>query len=215
MSDSTPVSRAVRERLTPLVEESQERLGVLDHGWFARKLPQREHWRTLPNFRGRIGFLDIETTGGYGPNDLTVVGLYDGIRLTQYMRGENLEELPDALERIALLVTFFGTGFDLPFLRNVFHLELPQLHIDLCFLLKRLGYKGGLKSVERQIGIRRSEGTEGLEGWDAVRLWWEWQAGDDRALSRLLAYNAEDVLNMERLLDIAFPLIREQTFSSG
>src|SRR5439155_24242701 len=112
-----------------------------------------------------------------------------------------LEQLPEALEDAALLVTFFGTGFDIPFLRRSFpEMPLPQMHVDLCHLLRRLGYRGGLKSIETQMGIRRSNATSGLSGWDAVRLWQEYQHGRDASLETLLAYNAEDVRNMSDLL---------------
>ena len=42
-------------------------------------------------------------------------------------------------------------------------------------------------------------------------LWRRWLRGDRAALDRLLAYNAEDVLNMEALLDFAYPRIRART----
>jgi uncharacterized protein YprB with RNaseH-like and TPR domain len=130
-----------------------------------------------------------------------MVGVYDGWRMRQYVRGQNLEQFPEALEDAALLVTFFGTGFDLPFLRRAFpRVPLPQMHVDLCFLLKKLGYRGGLKSIETQFGIHRSPATSGLSGWDAVRLWREYRKGRKSSLETLLAYNAEDVRNMAVLL---------------
>lgn len=199
------LSRLIRERLTPLVEESIERLAVRDHAWFATTLPSREHWRALPAFRSRIAYLDIETDGGYRPENLTVVGVYDGIRLTQYVRGDNLDLVPEALEDRAILVTFVGTQFDLPFIRRAFRLRTPQIHIDLCHVLKQLGIRGGLKRIERQLGIERDPLAQGLNGNDAVKLWWDYLRGNDDALSPLLAYNAADVVNMEILLEYAYP----------
>ncbi len=135
------------------------------------------------------------------PNDLTVVGVFDGWRLRQYVRGQNLEQFPEALQDAAILVTFFGSGFDLPFLRRAFpHLPMPQMHVDLCFMLKKLGFRGGLKRIETQFGIQRSPQTTGLSGWDAVRLWREYRRGRESSLETLLAYNAEDVRNMTVLL---------------
>src|SRR2546423_1488828 len=133
-ADDLRVSGSMRLRLRQTVAESTLRLEAGDYAWFARMLPQREHWRALPVFRDRIAYLDIETTGGVEPHDLTVVGIYDGRELRQYVRGRNLHEFPKAIADRALLVTFFGTGFDLPFLRRAFGMEFPQLHIDLCFL---------------------------------------------------------------------------------
>ncbi len=196
-----PITGAQRGLLTPVIEESVARLEDEDFAWFAQRLPQSEHWRAVPAFGHRIAFVDIETTGGMAPDDLTVVGIFDGYRMRQFVRGVDMERVPEALEEAAILVTFFGTGFDLPFLRRAFpQLPLPQLHVDLCYMLRKLGYRGGLKSIESQMGIQRSNATTGLSGWDAVRLWQEYRQGRDSSLEVLLQYNAEDVRNMSDLL---------------
>lgn len=198
---SWPLTRAQRALLTPTVSESVKRLEQEDYSWFAEQLPSSEHWRAVPAFGHRLAFVDIETNGGMDPQDLTVVGVYDGYQMRQYVRGINLHKMPEALEDAAMLVTFFGTCFDIPFLRRSFpQMSLPQMHVDLCYLLKRLGYRGGLKSIEAQMGIQRSNATTGLSGWDAVRLWQEFQRGRRASLDTLLAYNAEDVRNMSDLL---------------
>lgn len=195
--------------LEPLVRESIDRFRAADFAWFARQLPLREHWRAYLTFKRRAAFLDIETTGGMGPDALTVVGLYDGLRLRQFVKGDNLEEFPEAVQAFSMLISFFGSGFDIPFLKRAFRMEFAQLHIDLCFMLKRLGHKGGLKKVERSFGCRRSAETEGLDGSDAVDLWWQYRRGDEKALARLLAYNAEDVVNLETLIEAAYPRMVE------
>jgi uncharacterized protein YprB with RNaseH-like and TPR domain len=213
--ESLRLSALQRSRLDSTIQESLRRLAAGDFAWFAEMLPQREHWRALPVFRDRIAYLDIETNGGMSPSDLTLVGMYDGVEMRQFVRGVNLADFPEAMQDRALIVTFFGTGFDLPFLRRAYNMDFAQLHIDLCFLLKRLGYSGGLKQVEREFGIGRSEETDGLSGWDAVRLWREWRRGSRSSLETLLAYNREDVLNMETLLETAWPLILAKTLGEG
>jgi uncharacterized protein YprB with RNaseH-like and TPR domain len=196
-----PLTLAQRGLLTPVVEESVERLHEEDFSWFAERLPAADHWRAVPAFGHRLAFVDIETNGGMRPEDLTVVGVFDGYRMRQFVKGVNLDEMPEALDEAAILVTFFGTGFDLPFLRRAFpQMPLPQLHVDLCYMLRKLGYRGGLKRIEAEMGIRRSNATTGLSGWDAVRLWNEYRGGRDASLETLLAYNAEDVRNMSELL---------------
>jgi uncharacterized protein YprB with RNaseH-like and TPR domain len=201
---SLGLSWSVRALGDPVIEESVERLGRRDFKWFASALPAREHWRAWRPFSNRVAYVDIETNGGFGPQDLTVVGMYDGSRMRHFVKGDNLEEFPEAVSRAEILVSFFGTGFDLPFLRRAFRMEFPQLHIDLCPLLKRLGYQGGLKRVEAALGLERSVDTTGLDGMDAVRLWRQYQMyGSEKSLQTLLDYNAEDVVNMERLLEIA------------
>lgn len=199
--EAWPITRAQRSLLTPLVEESVERLEDEDFHWFAERLPAGEHWRAVPSFGHRLAFVDIETTGGMNADDITIIGVFDGRTMRQYVKGKNLEEFPESMEQPAMLVTFFGTGFDLPFLRRAFpDLRFPQMHVDLCFLLKKLGYKGGLKSIEPRFGIHRSSDTTGLSGWDAVRLWQEYRHGRQASLDTLLAYNEEDVRNMTILL---------------
>ena len=57
---------------------------------------------------------------------------------------------------------------------------------------------GGLKEVERKLGIDRR--SAGIDGRMAVRLWWNYKLYDDeKALLTLLGYNREDVLNLKLL----------------
>ena len=108
-----------------------------------------------------------------------------------------------------MFVTFFGSCFDLPFLRRRFpSLAFDQLHADLCWALRRLGLTGGLKQIETALHIPRSPETRGLDGWDAVRLWREWEAGSREALALLKRYNEEDVCNLETLLRHAYRELR-------
>ena len=194
-----------------IVEESIDRLDRLDHAWFAERVPQREHWRALPIFSDNIAYLDIETTGGTEADDLTVIGMYEGAEFRQFVKGRDLHLFPEAIRDKAMIVTFFGSGFDLPFLRNSFGMDFPQLHIDLCFALKRLGYSGGLKKIEDRLGLDRTDETQGLSGWDAVRLWRMYESGNCGALETLLTYNREDVLHMENLLSWAYPRLVDMT----
>ena len=60
---------------------------------------------------------------------------------------------------------------------------------------------GGLKSVERQLGIRR--GLTEINGYEAVRLWWSYVNDNDKdALATLLEYNKEDVINLKALKEM-------------
>lgn len=199
------VQKARLPLLMDTVSRSPHALDRGDHRFFETRLPKREHWRAWPAFPGRVAYLDIETDGGTDFDNITVIGWYDGREMRQFVRGENLLDFAEAVEDAAVLVTYFGGGFDIPVLRNAFpRLRFDQIHLDLCPTLRRLGYKGGLKGVEYQLGITRSPETVGLNGWDAVRLWREWRWGSREALDRLLAYNREDVMNMVPLARIAY-----------
>src|SRR3990172_2611332 len=209
--------RRLAETVGREVERSEAALHDGRYRYFAANLPPREHWRALPEFGDRIAYLDIETTGlSAGRDAVTVVGLYDGRRTMSFVRGANLEELPEALDGAKLLVTFNGARFDVPFLRAAFpRMRLDQIHVDLLYPLRRLGFQGGLKRIERRVGLPRSEATQGLGGFDAVRLWRAYERGDGSALDLLLEYNLEDVVNLEPLAGIAYAGLRALRFGES
>ena len=89
-------------------------------------------------------------------------------------------------------------------------LKLPAGHVDLRFLLKRLGYRGGLKKIEPHFGILRPPEVAGMDGYEAVLLWQRHRRGDRTALELLLTYNREDVLNLEILMDQAYQQQRQR-----
>jgi len=211
------VPARVGRRITDEIVRSDEALRRGRHRYFARNLPARDHWRAWPEFAKAIAYLDIETTGlSIGRDAVTVVGMYDGTRRRSFIQGDNLEDLPAAMERAKLLVTFNGSRFDVPFLRKAFpRMALDQIHLDLVHPLRRLGFVGGLKSIESQVGILRSEETTGLGGFDAVRLWHAYDAGDDDAMDLLLEYNMEDVVNLEPLAELAYEGLRSLCLDGG
>jgi uncharacterized protein YprB with RNaseH-like and TPR domain len=211
------VSPHLRATLEEEIARSEDALRQGRYRYFTQRLPAREHWRSWPEFRSRVAYVDIETTGlELGRDAVTVVGVYDGRRKRSFIKGVNLDELPEALDRMRLLVTFNGTRFDVPFLRRAFpRMRLDQLHLDVMNPLHRLGYWGGLKKIERRLGIERSEETAGMSGFDAVRLWDAYEAGNDDALETLVAYNLEDVVNLEPLADFAYTALRTLTLDRG
>ncbi len=193
------------------VEESEERLRHEDASYFARGLPQRDHWRAWLEFRSRTGFVDIETTGGALRRDaITVVGVHDGTRSQAFVRGINLDRAPAFLARFPMIVTYNGARFDLPFIARAWPaFRFEGLNLDLVDPLHRLGLYGGLKAVEREVGWERSEEVRGLTGVDAVALWDLYDRGDDDALDLLLAYNREDVRSLRPLADLAYRRLRD------
>jgi len=211
-----PAAAGLSARKTDHVAEivtcSLDALGREDHRYFSSALASRDQWRAFPDFRHSVAYLDIETTGMGDWDDVTIIGLYDGSDVRIYTKGEDLQEFADDISNYSLLVTFFGTCFDVPFLSRRFpHVRFDQLHIDLCWALRRLGLTGGLKSIERKLGIPRSPETDGLDGWDAVRLWREWERGSRESLDLLKAYNREDIVNLERLMGYAYDQLHAKT----
>jgi uncharacterized protein YprB with RNaseH-like and TPR domain len=210
------ISRARKALYDPDIARAREQLDRRNARHFARCLKPRDQWRLFDAFRSRAVFLDIETTGtSPHESDVTMVGLYGGGRMTTLIRNESLtgQRLAEELDQYDLIVTFFGSAFDLPFLKATYpRLRLDQPHFDLCFAARRLGYSGGLKQIESTLGIARHASVQGMDGWEAVRLWHQWQAGDGQALSRLVTYNAADTKNLEPL---AWHLYRELVARHG
>ncbi|MGH7232751.1 MAG: ribonuclease H-like domain-containing protein [Nitrospiraceae bacterium] len=194
-------------------------LRALDHlerdetRYFATCLKPRDQWRLYEWLRPRAVYLDIETAGGpFG--EVTVVGLYGRGQMTSLVRGESLteERLCSELSRYNLIVTFFGSGFDLPYLQAVFpRLSIDQPHIDLCFVARQLGLRGGLKQIERIVEIERAGPLQGMDGWDAVRMWTRWRhSRDTQARELLLAYNEADCVNLQPLADLLYCRLAQQ-----
>jgi uncharacterized protein YprB with RNaseH-like and TPR domain len=187
---------------------AQSRLAGGGADFFRTSLKGRDHWRLFNTFRQRTLYLDIETTGHSAREGLvTVVGLYRNGCMESLVHGETLTEdrLHEALQQTDLLVTFFGSVFDIPYLQTAFpRLDFNKPHFDLCFAARRLGLQGGLKFIERELQIEREVAIAGLDGWDAVRLWHRWRSGDGTALDLLLRYNAADARNLEPLAELLF-----------
>jgi uncharacterized protein len=196
--------RFIRAELESSLAHREE----LDFFW--QRLPPNERWRVFGAFRHRAVYLDIETSGGFqGCDEITLIGIYDGREVRTFINGSNLDEFETALLPGVLLLTYSGTGFDLPFIRRWFrHLALPPAHIDLRYLLHRLGYRGGLKAIEKQLGISRDPDLDGLDGYDAVQLWKAFQWGDEPSLQRLIRYNTLDIVNLEPLMEFCFQRLK-------
>jgi hypothetical protein len=180
--------------------------------YFHHRLPPAERWRLYRDFLGRCAFLDIETTGMSGTyHEITVIGLYDGSQVYQFINGENLERFEDAVQAYDLLVTFNGSRFDLPFIERFFrNFRFHHAHIDLRWVLQRLGIPGGLKRIEPLFGISRPGAIQDLGGYEAVLLWNQYLQGEVEALRRLLQYNQADVVNLKTIMELAWDRLHRQ-----
>ena len=154
----------------------------------------------------RRAYIDIETTGlSRYYNDLTVIGIgiESGrkIEVAQLIEDDlNEKKLLRALKGVDEIYSYNGSRFDLPFIRARLGLDLNEClrHRDLMYDCWRNDLKGGLKAVERRLGIKRK--LQGVDGCVAVQLWWEYvNNNDEQALKVLLDYNKEDVVNLKLL----------------
>jgi hypothetical protein len=167
----------------------------------------------FPEFRGTVAYLDIETTGLSASQGsvITTIALYDGQKIRHYVQGQNLDQFPADIGDYGLIVTYNGKCFDVPFIQQSLGIRLDQAHIDLRYVLKSLGYGGGLKGCERSLGLDRGD-LQGVDGFFAVLLWEDYRrSGNIKALETLLAYNIQDVVNLETLLVMAYNLNLHQT----
>ena len=204
-------ARAAQSMARPILSECAERLDDKDARYFSENIPRRESWRMYADFRASAAFLDIETTG-LSPQSsiITLVGILDTEGYHPFVYHQNLSDLREALEKYDLIVTYNGASFDLPFVEYHFgSVFRHKAHIDLRFTLGRLGLKGGLKSIERRMGVARPSELSALNGYDAVRMWRMWARGDKGALDTLIRYNAEDVHSLPKLAEIAYRRIAD------
>ena len=154
-------------------------------------------------------YLDIETTGLSSSRDeITVVGIHldngadtgciqlVGMEITAY-------EILDTIRGVETIYTYNGSRFDLPFIHTKLGINLARDfdHRDLMYDCWKRNLYGGLKAVEKQLGIDRRLREVG--GYEAVRLWWRYVGSFDLdALNTLLEYNKEDVLNLKKLKEL-------------
>ena len=188
------------------IMEARKALYNFDSSYFKNILPQSEYYRLYNFFKDDCIFLDIETTGLDSKNDdITVFGLFDGISTKTMIKNINLDYkiLQNELKNYKLIVTFNGSSFDVPFINKIYPNLLPNApNFDVKSVTDRLNLKGGLKEIERKLGIKRGKIVEKLYGGDALTLWKMYKAtGDDYYLSLLVEYNEEDIVNLKKIAD--------------
>ncbi len=198
------LSKQSRMEIPKIFETSLDALKNNDPNFFCDRLASSDQWRIFPQFRNSTAYIDIETTGLGIDAEITTIALYNGTKVFYYVNGRNLDEFIGDVQQYAVLVSYNGKSFDVPVIENFFRIKLNQAHIDLRYVLSRLGYKGGLKGCEKQMGISRGV-LNGVDGYFAVLLWSQYENyNDEKALETLLAYNIEDTVNLERLLVEAY-----------
>lgn len=205
-----------KEGFDQCLSSSLMALGRDDAGYFASAVRRREHWRLFDIFKGEAACLDIETNG-FMPGSggfATVVGLYDGFEYKCFVKDETLtaENLKREFSKYKYIITFYGTGFDIPFLmRSMPNLKFNIPHFDLCFGARKLGFKGGLKKLEVHLGIKRHEAVKNFDGYDAIKLWESARRGSSDALELLKVYNREDTVNLYGIAETVYERLRAQT----
>ncbi|WP_435349425.1 ribonuclease H-like domain-containing protein [Haloarchaeobius sp. HRN-SO-5] len=211
--DGSVVGSTTADRIESFIDTAYDHLEAGDSRYFGRSLPSSERWRLYENFRDRTCFFDIETTGLSQERDhVTTVSFHLGGETTTLVRGDDLtaDAITEQFDDAALVATFNGARFDVPFLETSFDVSVDVPHVDLMYPCKRLGLSGGLKAIEQEVGIARDEPD--ISGRDAVRLWRAYERGDDAALDTLVRYNRDDARNLQTLLDVVADGLHQRVF---
>lgn len=140
--------------------------------------------------------MDIETSYR---KEITVLGVYREDTGIHQLIGSSItpKRILDMLQGIDIIYTYNGSRFDLPVIAKQTGVNLSdhfESH-DLMYDCWERNLYGGLKWVERVLGIRRA--LSGMDGYQAMQLWerYFWFK-DKEALQKLLKYNEEDIVNL-------------------
>ncbi|CCQ33709.1 exonuclease-like protein [Halorhabdus tiamatea SARL4B] len=208
------VGSTTAERIESFIDDARERLAEGDSHYFGRQFPSEAQWRLYESFQDGAAFFDIETTGLDQRHDaVTTVSVRQGSETKTFVQDRDLtaDRLRETFADADLLVSFNGKRFDVPFLQQSFDLDgvLERPHLDLMYPCRRLDLTGGLKQIEKDVGIERDRPD--LSGQDAVRLWYDYQHGDEAAIETLVSYNREDVDHLETVADEVVTRLHEST----
>ncbi len=209
---SMPLSGNRKYLLQKGIDESRQHLYQNNPVYFSNCLPSNQSWRFFPEFRDSTAYLDIETTGlDRQFNKITTIALYDGQAIKTYVHGQNLDDFIEDIQQYKVIVSYNGKSFDIPFIENFFNIRLNHAQIDLRYVLYSLGFKGGLKGVERQLGTDRGN-LRDVDGFFAVLLWDDFvKTNNQQTLETLLAYNVEDTVTLENLMVTAYNMKLKET----
>jgi len=180
---------------------------------FRKGLVRRSDWWR----NSRIGYLDIETSdlkADFGimlswcikPRGVNKV-FRDVITRDQIFNYEFdraiTQSLIDEMNNYDILVTYYGTGFDIPYIKTkglYWDIPFPPFgtvyHWDLYYYCKRI-FKTSRKSLDR---ITNYLGIKGKTHVDPEH-WFKGAYGDKTALKYILDHNVEDVKILEQLHD--------------
>lgn len=162
------------------------------------------------------GYLDIETTGlKADKSSIVAIGLLiEPATKPQVMLARNYAEerellkwLKQEIKKCDKIVTWFGSGFDIPFIitRGTLHgITFPELaeicHFDLCLWVQRnlLLSDYSLSGVASTFGV---ETDKEFYGGDIPVLFKLAKLGDDLAAQETIKHCVADIMTLKQLHD--------------
>ncbi|MFT4309120.1 MAG: ribonuclease H-like domain-containing protein [Candidatus Woesearchaeota archaeon] len=176
-----------------------------DYEFFTRIMPSRLHYRCYHMIKEDLLYIDLESYG-HKTNRITIIGLSDGEN-TRIIRGDNTDSsiILGLIVKAKGIITYNGKSYDLPLLIKQYNISIVgKIVIDLKHLLRTIGYSGGLKKIEKDMGIIRSMSYDVSSG-DPIRLWRAYKAtGDEHYLGILSEYVEYDVTSLPILMEKAY-----------
>ena len=155
-------------------------------------------------------FLDIECTNISGDiGQIAAIGIIKDKR-KEVKFVENLEEEREALNWLKrelkdcdLIITWYGSKFDIPFILTralINNLDLSELlkipSLDLCEFCKRnfLFSKNNLSEISKSLGVPKDKE---IGGKDVLRLYLKAICGDKRAREEIIKHCTDDLEALE------------------
>ncbi|MEM4188518.1 MAG: ribonuclease H-like domain-containing protein [Candidatus Hadarchaeum sp.] len=176
-------------------------------------------------------YLDIETSAKTANEGMVIaIGVMSEgepeVRFCDTFEEERrtLEWFQEKLENCDLLVTWFGTGFDVPFLlsRALIHgvylsklAEVPMLDLYEWSRAKLLLSSYSLDSVVRFLGISGGKGFKEFHGSDIQALFKLAERGDLESRRLIVEHCREDVRVLKLVHDKLKPLVERSGWGSS
>lgn len=201
-----------------LADEMGLPYGQVDNALYRLKIERRDNWLESC----KIGFFDIEAcdlSANVGYMLSWALLLNDEVQSDVIRKKEIFQGLLDkrivrsaigAISKCDVIVTFYGTGFDMPYLRAraLYHgITYPAYgqiqHLDTFYMARRL-----LKLSNRRMGTAAEFlGLEEKDHYD-VSVWNRARLGDAEALAHILSHNESDVRITEQLFSVLGPYVK-------
>lgn len=209
-----PISQLTKQQIVDLAGwRCVHRHSGLDHySCWEAEVAKTKHWCILDietsNLNAPFGLLLCWGIKEYGTEEI-----YQGAITKADLSGDNLDrrlvaECVSVLERFETVITFFGTGFDIKWLRaKALHFNLPFppygsiRHIDCYYIVKnrlKLG-RSSLDAACRYLGIVGKTETN-WENWLLAVTQAKKSAVED-----IVEHNKQDLIITERLYDKLAP----------